>query len=334
MASPPHNSSPAGSPPYPPHAQLPTKKRSSAAGDLSIQPPALKRRKASTMSIASAGSAHPLRQTSFPPDEINGRSYSPSYQRSPSVDNMSLVSGSQVSGAPVKKKRGRKSKAERAREEAAALRDGTPSMAGGRAATIISNASGNAGRDGDADGGREGDNDGSFELPETMASTSAARTKEQLEEEKELLALLKSQMDPVQFERYEIWHRAFLRPQDVKRHINSVTSQSCPTNVHQMMQVVCKMYLGDIVEAARDVQQEWVEQGEEQVENDAAIEPGDELSKFRRQAPLRPDHLREAYQRRRAENGGATGSLMFWNQQTHNGAERFAPRAGGRRIFR
>ncbi|KAI1266583.1 histone-fold-containing protein [Xylariaceae sp. FL1019] len=334
MASPPHHSSPAGSPPYPPHAQLPSKKRSSAAGDLSIQPPALKRRKASIMSVASAGSAHPLRQTSFPPDEANGRSYSPSYQRSPSVDNMSLVSGSQVSGAPVKKKRGRKSKAERAREEAAALRDGTPSMAGGRAATIISNASGNNGRDGDADGGREGENDGSFDLPETMASTSAARTKEQLEEEKELLALLKSHMDPVQFERYEIWHRTFLKPTDVKRHINSVTSQSCPTNIHQMMQVVCKMYLGDIVEAARDVQQEWVEQGEKQVENDADIEPGDELSKFRRQAPLRPDHLREAYHRRKAENSAPTGSLMIWNQQTHNGAERFAPRAGGRRIFR
>ncbi|KAI0525384.1 histone-fold-containing protein [Xylaria bambusicola] len=338
MASPPQNYSPAGSPPYPPHSQLPSKKRSSIATELSIQPPSLKRRKASTMSIASAGSAHPLRQTSFPPDETLGRDYSPSYRRSPSVDTMSLVSGSQVSAAPAKKKRGRKSKIDLANEAAAAaLRDGTPSLVGGRAATIVSNASGTLGKEGDGDGGRDVDNDGSFELPENMASRSAARTKEQIEEEKELVALLKSQMDEVQFDRYEVWHRQSIKPQDVKRHINSVTSQSCPTNVHQMMQVVCKMYLGDIVEAARDIQQEWIDLGEKQTDlEDDNLEPSNELSKYRRQAPLRPDHLREAYRRRKAsaENGGALGSLMVWNQQTQNGAERFAVRAGGRRIFK
>ncbi|KAI1180466.1 transcription initiation factor TFIID-like protein [Nemania sp. FL0916] len=338
MASPPHSYSPAGSPPYPSHSQLPNKKRTSMATELSIAPPSLKRRKASTMSVASAGSAHPLRQTSFPPDEALARDFSPSYRRSPSVDTMSLVSGSQVSAAPAKKKRGRKSKAELASGAASTtMRDGTPSVVGGRAATVVSTASGALAKEGDGDGGRDGDNDGAFELPENMASHSAARTKEQIEGEKELLALLKSQMDSVQFDRYEVWHRQSLKAQDVKRHINSITSQSCPTNVHQMMQVVCKMYLGDIVEAARDVQQEWNELGEKQTDlDDDNLEPSNELSQHRRQAPLRPDHLREAYRRRNAsaENGGALGSLMVWNQQTQNGTERFAVRAGGRRIFR
>ncbi|KAF2965836.1 hypothetical protein GQX73_g7714 [Xylaria multiplex] len=275
------------------------------------------------MSVTSAGSAHPLRQTSFPPDESPAQGYFPSHRRSPSVDTMSLVSGSQVSAVP-KKKRGRKSKVELAHEAAAAaLRDGTPSLVGGRAATIVSTASGTLGKDADGDGARDGDNDASFELPESMVSRSAARTKEQIEEEKELVALLKEQMDTAQFDRYE--------------HINSVTSQSCPTNVHQMMQVVCKMYLGDIVEAARDVQQEWIDLGEKQTEqDDSEFDPSNELSKYRRHAPLRPDHLREAYRRRKtaSENGGALGSLMVWNQQTHNGEERFAVRAGGRRIFK
>ncbi|KAI0205209.1 transcription initiation factor TFIID-like protein [Astrocystis sublimbata] len=340
MASPPSAYSPAGSPTYPSHSQLPSKKRTSMATELSIQPPSLKRRKASTMSVASAGSAHPLRQTSFPPDEAlarGSRGYSPSYQRSPSVDTMSLVSGSQVSAVP-KKKRGRKSKVDLANEAAAAAaRDGTPSVVGGRAGTVVSGVSGAAGKDGDGDGGRDADGDGSFELPENMASHSAARTKEQIEEEKELVALLKSQMDSVQFDRYEVWHRQSIKPQDVKRHINSVTSQSCPTNVHQMMQVVCKMYLGDIVEAAREVQQELIDLGEKQTDlKDDDLEPANEISKHRRQAPLRPDHLREAYRRRKAtsENSGALGSLMVWNQQTHNGTERFAARAGGRRIFK
>ncbi|KAI1340954.1 histone-fold-containing protein [Xylariaceae sp. FL0016] len=330
MASPPQSYSPAGSPPYPSHSQLP-KKRASGAADLAVQPPSLKRRKASTMSIASAGSAHPLRQTSFPPDEALARGYSPSYQRSPSVDTMSLVSGSQVSAAPPKKKRGRKSKAERASEAAAeaAARD----RAGGRATGTMSAVSGQTGKE--ADG--EGEGDGSFEVPENMASQSKARSKEQLEEEKELLAVLKNHMDPQQFARYETWHSSVLGIRDVKRHINSVTSQSCPQTVHQMMQVVCKMYLGDIVEAARDIQEEWVELGEKQTDlpNEDQL-PSNEQSTSRRQAPLRPEHLREAYRRRKtsAENGGTLGSLMLWNQQTQNGAERFAPHAGGRRLFK
>lgn len=128
---------------------------------------------------------------------------------------MSLVSGSQVSGAPAKKKRGRKSKAERASEAAAeALREGTPSVVGGRAPTVLSTASGNnAGKDGEGDTRKEEE----FEIPENMASMSAARTKEQIEEDKELQALLKSQMTPEQFSRYEVWHRQTLKNADVKR---------------------------------------------------------------------------------------------------------------------
>ncbi|KAI0166921.1 histone-fold-containing protein [Hypoxylon sp. FL1284] len=335
MASPPHAFSPAGSPPYPSSAQLSSKKRGSIVADLSTQPPSLKRRKASTMSVASAGSAHPLRQTSFPPDESLSQTFSPSFQRSPSIDTMSLVSGSQVSGAPPKKKRGRKSKAERASAAAAeALRDGSPSVVGGHAPTVVSNASGaHAGKDGDADGGKDGD----FEMPENIASVSAARSKEQLEEEKELIAMVKSQMDPHQFHRYEVWRRSTLRAADVKRHINIVTSQSCPPSVHQMMQVVCKMFVGDMVESARDIQQEWIKLGEKQTDlPDDNLQPANELSAHRRQAPLRPEHLREAGRRHKAasEHGGALGSLLVWNQQTQNGAGRFAVRAGGRRIFK
>ena len=106
-----------------------------------------------------------------------------------------------------------------------------------------------------------------------------------------------------------------------------------------MMQVVCKFYLGDLVEDARKVQEEWTAHGEQQtdlpLEEDSTENITDE-QKYRRHAPLRPDHLREAYRRRKAaaESGGAMGSLMVWSQQSQNGVERFATRAGGRRIFR
>ncbi len=94
------------------------------------------------------------------------------------------------------------------------MRDGSPSVVGGRAPTVLSNVSGNhASKDVDQDGGKEGE----FEMPENMASVSAARTKEQIEEEKELYAMVKSQMDPQQFHRYEVWRRSTLKPADVKR---------------------------------------------------------------------------------------------------------------------
>ena len=82
----------------------------------------MKRRKASMMSSGSTLSIHPLRQTSFPPDGSDA--FSPEDVRSPSVDTMSLVSGS-IAGAPVKKKRGRKPK----------NAEDTASLAGGVGAT-------------------------------------------------------------------------------------------------------------------------------------------------------------------------------------------------------
>jgi transcription initiation factor TFIID subunit 11 len=104
------------------------------------------------------------------------------------------------------------------------------------------------------------------------------------------------------------------------------------------MQVVCKLFLGDIVEEARRVQQEWIQAGEKQTDLPDEVENKDvdEKSKHRRQAPLRPEHFQEAYRRWRisSEGGGSGGSLMIWNQQARNGTERFAPRVGGRRLFR
>lgn len=80
MASPPYRS-PATSPPYPPHTSLPNPKKRPSV-HVPPYPPSLKRQKRSSVH-SSASSAHPLRQTSFPPEEsaiITG-------ERSPSVDS-------------------------------------------------------------------------------------------------------------------------------------------------------------------------------------------------------------------------------------------------------
>ncbi|KAI4596821.1 hypothetical protein KJ359_005164 [Pestalotiopsis sp. 9143b] len=337
MASPPPAFSPAGSPPYS-NASLPaSKKRSSNSIDLGSNNPSMKRRKTSIMSATSAASAHPLRQTSFPPEESKGQ-YSPNYRRSPSVDNMSLVSGSQVSAAP-KKKRGRKSKAERAREAAEeAARGGTPSAVNGAAPSVISNASG-ANKAAADDDGDNGEGPGGYEVPENMASRAAARSKEEIKEEERLRALLKQKMDDNQFHRYEVWHQSKIQIGNIRKYINSVTSQSVAANIPQAMQVVCKLFLGDMIEEAKRVQQEEIRAGVKQTdlpdekENEEGIS---NQSKHRRQPPLLPEHLGEAYRRwkRSGATGGSGGNTLAWSQQTGNGTERFASRAGGRRIFK
>ena len=80
MASPPYRS-PATSPPYPPHTSLPNPKKRPS---VNVPPyaPSLKRQKRGSVHSA-ASSAHPLRQTSFPPEE----SATLTGERSPSVDS-------------------------------------------------------------------------------------------------------------------------------------------------------------------------------------------------------------------------------------------------------
>jgi transcription initiation factor TFIID subunit 11 len=122
------------------------------------------------------------------------------------------------------------------------------------------------------------------------------------------------------------------------------------------MSAVAKVYIGDIIEAARRVQNEWVENTNEKQTDlptppaSAAPSPNangegangedtggqaSEPPKDDRRGPLRPDHLREAVRRyKRAFEGGGVGMQRVWHQQQQNGSERFPPRTGGRRIFR
>ncbi|KAH7264515.1 hypothetical protein B0J15DRAFT_271501 [Fusarium solani] len=322
MASPPYASSPSAmSPPYPSPAQIPNKKRSST---LDVNNPS-KRRKPSNLSQTSNSAAavnHPLRQTSFPPE-----ARSP-YPRSPSIDGSSHVSGSAVSvtasGAP-KKKRGRKAK--NAKQDEA--REQTPSLVGGRAPTAVS-----------GQGGDKEDDDEDDEKAEMALEDVVARTQEQKQEEIRLRAMLVEAFDSQQYNRYELWRAAKLADSVVKRVVNATVSQSVPQNVSTAVKAVAKLFAGEIIEAARNVQAEWIATGEKQSElptpppssnNDAAAE---EEEVDLKRGPLRPDHLREAWRRYRlsGESRGV-GVQQLWHAQQADGVDRFSTRTG-KRLFK
>ncbi|PFH61176.1 hypothetical protein XA68_18059 [Ophiocordyceps unilateralis] len=283
MASPPYlASSLALSPPNSSPAQLPNKKRSSP---LEVGAPPVKRRKPSSLSqTSSVAPSHPLRQTSFPPEAM-----SPYAARSPSVDAASsAVSGSAVSGYGHKKKR---PSARKPRPGAAANQDGgerTPSLVGGRALTAVS------GPGGDKEAAAAAAEEEEDEKEELALEDVVARTQEQKQEEIRLRAMLVEAFDADQYNRYELWRAAKLSDAVVKRVVNATVSQSVPQMVSTAVKAVAKLFAGEMIEAARNVQGEWMAAGE--VQSDVPAPSGGDGSEPRR-GPLRPDHLREAWRR-------------------------------------
>ncbi|KAK3947636.1 hTAFII28-like protein conserved region-domain-containing protein [Pseudoneurospora amorphoporcata] len=284
MASPPnHNnySFPGGarSPPHLPSLTTSSLSKKRAADGPGGPSPNMKRRKGSVMSI---GSAHPLRQTSFPPDEAPGGGGA----RSPSVDMdaMSYVSGtgqSVVSAAasaaptaavptgPPKKKRGRKSKAEKAREQTPSLAGGAgaggkpgtapPSEVGGSTVGRGAKSAAAGGKDGQGQQEDQDDDEG----PTEVAATADTLTKEEKEEEHRQRGMLINAFSADQFDRFENWRAANLSKAGVRRLINATISQSVTENVVIGMRAVAKVFIGDIIEGARRVQAEWIEKTDE-----------------------------------------------------------------------
>lgn len=164
------------------------------------------------MAAGSALSVHPLRQTSFPSD--GNDVFSPEAVRSPSVDTMSLVSGS-IAGGPVKKKRGRKPKGA----------EDTASVAGGVAPTAVSGVSGR----GRASRGMSAEEDD--DVGGEMDVAVVARSKEEKEKEKQHRAMLVTAFDEMQFRRYEHWRQARLSDAVVRRVISNLRRQFIMANM-------------------------------------------------------------------------------------------------------
>ncbi len=145
--------------------------------------------------------------------------------------------------------------------------------------------------------------------------------------------------------------------------VNATVSQSVPASVVTAVRSVTKYFLTELITSARRVQEEWIAANDEQ---QAEMPwPGKVLSRgepevkelYEKQAklavpewepekaelilreeprgPLRPDHIREAWRRYNVSvQNNTAGTLRLWHWQQQSGVERFAPRAGGRRIFR
>ncbi|KAI9933298.1 hypothetical protein ASPWEDRAFT_43073 [Aspergillus wentii DTO 134E9] len=207
---------------------------------------------------------HPLRQTSFPTTiEAESRTFSDAGSVTGSfTGSLGGTSADGVfSGAASKmKKRGRKSKAEkeREREDAASMR-GMETRVGSVDAegSVRGGPSGGGGGGGAGGGADDGDDDDDFDDEVELLGREDGAT--DTEAEKKNLALLVDAFNPLQSERYDLFKRAKLRKETLRRIVNHVLSQSVPASVVTTINGFTKVFAGEMIEKARTVQAEWAD---------------------------------------------------------------------------
>jgi transcription initiation factor TFIID subunit 11 len=328
MASPPYRS-PATSPPGPAHAALPNSRKrgpGSIAGTGNT-----KRRKPSSFSTSSS---HPLRQTSFPPEEaLNGAG-----ERSPSVDSdYTAVTGNQSVAASTigMKKRGRKKK------------DGAESVISGKGGADARSKTGAP--DEEAEGEEDEEDDGIGGVVDEGEQGKVDKAAE-----KKKIAVLMDAFNEDQNERYNTYRRVKLKKETIRKIVNQTLSQSVPPSVITTINGFTKVFVGNLVERAREVQQQEnhatqslptpprtqetmteVNTSMSSTQQSTQASSGDQHTRFKDGyiGPLLPDHIREAYRRYRKDGEGGGAGVSGYSVGLGLPGAGIA-RAGGKRLFR
>ncbi|KAK9455531.1 hTAFII28-like protein conserved region-domain-containing protein, partial [Dipodascopsis uninucleata] len=101
--------------------------------------------------------------------------------------------------------------------------------------------------------------------------------------------LLISSFTDDQMERYETFRRANINKAGVKKLANAVLNQSITNNVAIAIGGFSKVFLGEVIDRALDVQDR--------------MDPPDSLDPYSPRPPLRPEHIREAWRLYKQETG-------------------------------
>ncbi|KAL3478448.1 hTAFII28-like protein conserved region-domain-containing protein [Aspergillus californicus] len=303
---------------------------------------------------------HPLRQTSFPVGlQHDNRSVGFSAAGASDAGSVTGSFTGSLGGASVdgvfRKKRGRKSKVEKERErERERERDSED----------VSVRGGGGERGGGGGNNEEGDDEDEFDDEGDLLGREEGGTATDTEAEKKNLALLVDAFNPLQSERYDLFKRAKLRKETLRRIVNHALSQSVPASVVTTINGFTKVFAGEMIEKARTVQLEWAEAHDQASRADNSInippaqtaagisgnvngsaevsESGPEAGgRVKRPAnphrgQLLPSHLREALRRykRDGEGGGVGFSGLSLGNLGMRGSVTWNAGVGGRRLFR
>ncbi|KAI9791636.1 MAG: hypothetical protein M1816_003722 [Peltula sp. TS41687] len=326
----------ATSPPFPVHSvPPPSKKRPSIATDLY---PAAKRRKPS---IASATSGfHPLRQTTFP-NETEASPPSPPPVHSPPPN---LPRGSNIARSPSVESsltaggmgRVRKSKSKARSTTGGSVRR----IAKAKSVANLSTKGGvPGGKSNKGDEGTTVRDDEGDEEDEEVDTAEGVDGVEKVDEdqERQKLRILVESFTPDQSDRYDLFRRVKLNPAVVKKIVNQTLSQSVTDSVVKTVNGFTKVFIGEIMERAREVQAQWeaVASSQESSSSSQTLEGNSQPQPQKRNlGPLLPDHMREALRRyRRDKEGGGAGMRGLSSAAMERG-KGYSSATGGRRLFR
>ncbi|CAG8521501.1 13088_t:CDS:2 [Ambispora gerdemannii] len=107
----------------------------------------------------------------------------------------------------------------------------------------------------------------------------------QMKRSKEELRALLENFSEEQLQRYEVYRRSSLSKPNVKRLVGQILNQPCSPTMAFVIAGFTKVYIGEIVELAREVQKDWNQTG-----------------------ALTPEHLREANRRYKQTAGFASSN--------------------------
>ncbi|KAK5462748.1 hypothetical protein LTS15_002460 [Exophiala xenobiotica] len=248
----------ATSPPAPFPASLPNPKKRTSMSSQASMPGGSKRPK-----------LHPLRQTSFP---AQGSAVTSARSETGSMAN-SAISG--VSGKVPGRGRGRPRKSaqlnaddirssQQQQQSAADASGRQVERSAGRGGTksVVSGAGGGGGADADAEEEDEVEIDGMLEN-ENMDEQERRQAEEEEIRQEQRRERLADTLEPDQYSRYNQWRALSLNNSTVKRLVNSIVSQSVTSAPLQAIRIYGKWFVGEIVERAREVQEEWAKAYEE-----------------------------------------------------------------------
>lgn len=157
------------------------------------------------------------------------------------------------------------------------------------------------------------------------------------------MAILIAAFNDDQQERYNMFRRTKLKKETVRRITNQTLSQSVPPNVITTINGFTKVFIGILIEKAREVQSQY-ERAEQSLPSPSSSDketntPGNGGPTTRSQrkiqdlGPLLPDHLREAL--RRYKKDGEGGGVGVEGTSVGLGVlGSGAARLGGKRMFR
>ncbi|KAF5094640.1 hypothetical protein D0Z00_003448 [Geotrichum galactomycetum] len=161
--------------------------------------------------------------------------------------------------------------------------------------------------DGEPDGEDEEDDDDGIGFGGVTAQDPSTKNEAQ---EREKLRLLLAHFSEDQMSRYEAFRRANLNRNAIKKLANSVLNQSISGNVAVALSGLAKVFVGELVEKAREVE---LQMDREFIEKYKKDNDGNEPPLL----PIRPEHLREAWRLYRKEMG--TVPAAQWRRQGGEG---------------